>query len=780
MDSSLLAALHAFSMFFLSTFLYMTIVSCTGSQIDYSDHCTSVVSESTATSREFTISPFPASQTSYYYGGDRLSNPDSPEYSTKSKIFSLITHHVYKTNVEDLFKIEANLILRSINVKHFERGWPLSPRGTPRRFHSLGFTLEGFWSRATGKLCMVGWSSIYSKKGDLLKLAAFLRIDNVKNSSTITSLVTGTLGSLYPVNRLEYFDPISLLMFPELNYKYTKVSKESDDGCSIGTNVPENLSLSSPLSRTICSMFLRGVNLFELEYGNGCDSAKNCNPFGDGIGYLPQVMSLSKIQCSEDGQSLRFLVEFPNNSFVRFYHSFNFSTALVGEGTWNAKQKRLCIVACRIFNASSSLENSQLGDCTVKISLRFPAIWSIRNTASVFGEVWSTKTLNSSGYFERIVFRDAQNGLIINGLNDQPFQRLPYLMPLSDFRRINFVYEGNNSTSGPVNISYQLSITLLAGVKLDGLVSIFNLSSDMNLRVQISSEGVYDDETGHLCMFPPLNSKKSRSFIKGSIESKREKSDPLFFETLYLSGAAYSNGQARQSIWRIDLEIVMAVLSNTIASLVHLLPLLLNFETLFLRRPSPKTVLLRSGGWLEVNEVIVRIVTMVAFLLQFRLLQLTWIARWSDQKQKSLWLAEKRGAFVCLPQQFFLGGSRAYAGLVLDGFLFPQILFNIFQKSRENALSHFFYIGITIIHLLPHGYDLYRAHNYVQDFSWSYIYADPGADFYSTAWDFVILVLGLFSAAIIYLQQKYGGCWFLRQRFQDQEIYEMVPVACEK
>ena len=256
----------------------------------------------------------------------------------------------------------------------------------------------------------------------------------------------------------------------------------------------------------------------------------------------------------------------------------------------------------------------------------------------------------------------------------------------------------------------------------------------------------------------------------------------------------------------------ISLLMLVILALGHLIPLLLNFEALFLRRHSPKTVLLRSGGWLEVNEVIVRMVTMVAFLLQFRLLQLTWIARWSDQKQKSLWLAEKRGAFVCLPvyiagclitflvkwrksrfgtgmysshsndqQQFFLGGSRAYAGLILDGFLFPQILFNIFQKSRENALSHFFYIGITIIRLLPHGYDLYRAHNYVQDFSWSYIYADPGADFYSTAWDFVILVLGLFSAAIIYLQQQYDGCWFLGQRFQDQEIYEKVPpVACEK
>ncbi|XVF18844.1 hypothetical protein REPUB_Repub11eG0057800 [Reevesia pubescens] len=902
MDSSLLARLHAFSMlFFLPTSLYMRVVSCTGSQIVYTDHCTSVVPESTTTSPEFIVSPFPESQTGYYDGGDRLFGPDSPQ-------------------------IEASLILQSANVKYFEKGWSLSPRRTPMWFHfwDLPFTLEGFWSRATGKLCMIGWSSIYSKKGDLLKLAAILKLNHVKNSSTITSLVTGTLDSLYHVNRIDYFDPISLLMFPQAGYKYTKVSKKSDDGCSIGTNVPDNLSVSLPLSRTICSMFLRGVNLFELEYGNGCDSAKNCNPFGDGIGYLPQFMSLSEIQCSEDRQSLRFLVEFPNSSFVRLDQSYNFSTTLMGEGTWNGKKKRLCIVACRIFNASSTLENSRLGDCTIRISLRFPAIWSIRKTASVLGEIWSIKTVNAPGYFDRVLFRDAQNGLIFNGLKyeytqldkvrksmpkknpiskrrqqypvnyeemsfdmlvkssrgkiawgfsfplsigDYPFQRFPYLMSLSNFRPINSVYEGNNIRSSPVNISYQLSIALLVGVKLDGHVTIFNLSSDMNSRVQISSEGVYDDETGDLCMvgcrrlrlhnhinsndsfdcqilvniqFPPLNSKKSRSFIKGSIESKREKSDPHYFETLYLSGAAYSIGQARQLIRRMDLEIVMVILSTTFAcifiglellhvkkhpgvlpsisllmlvilALGYLIPLLLNFEALFLQKPTPETVLLRSGGWLEVKEVIVRIVTMMAFFLQFRLLQRTWVARWSDEKQKSLWLAEKRAAFVCLPvylagcfiaflvksrksrfgtgmhsshssdqQQFFLGGSRPYAGLVLDGFLFPQIIFNIFQNSRANALSYFFYIGTTIIHLLPHGYDLYRAHKYAQEFAWSYIYADPDADFYSTAWDFVILVLGLFSAAIIYLQQRYGGCWFLRHRFQDQEIYEMVTASCEK
>ncbi|XWS52058.1 hypothetical protein CRYUN_Cryun11dG0034800 [Craigia yunnanensis] len=83
----------------------------------------------------------------------------------------------------------------------------------------------------------------------------------------------------------------------------------------------------------------------------------------------------------------------------------------------------------------------------------------------------------------------------------------------------------------------------------------------------------------------------------------------------------------------------ISLLMLVILALGHLIPLLLNFEALFLQKTTPETVLLRSGGWLEMNKVIVRIVTMVASLLQFRLLQLTWTARWSDEKQKSSWLA---------------------------------------------------------------------------------------------------------------------------------------------
>ena len=124
-----------------------------------------------------------------------------------------------------------------------------------------------------------------------------------------------------------------------------------------------------------------------------------------------------------------------------------------------------------------------------------------------------------------------------------------------------------------------------------------------------------------------------------------------------------------------------------------------------------------------------------------------------------------------------LGDLKSYGGLVLDGFLFPQILLNVFRISGEKALCHSFYIGTTCVRLLPHVYDLYRAHNYARNqFDGSYIYAIPSADFYSTTWDVVISCGGVLFAVVIYLQQRFGGRCVILQRLREVEVYEKVNV----
>ncbi|GLT64057.1 hypothetical protein SLA2020_365730 [Shorea laevis] len=91
---------------------------------------------------------------------------------------------------------------------------------------------------------------------------------------------------------------------------------------------------------------------------------------------------------------------------------------------------------------------------------------------------------------------------------------------------------------------------------------------------------------------------------------------------------------------------------------------------------------------------------------------------------------------------------------------------------KRSSLSCSFYMGNTFVRLLPHAYDLYRAHKYVHHHNGSYIYANPGADFYSSTWDVVIPLEGLLFALIIYLQQRFGGRCIFPRRFRELGVYE--------
>ncbi|KAJ6695899.1 FAMILY PROTEIN putative (DUF2921)-RELATED [Salix koriyanagi] len=890
----------------LSTTFYTPIL--VSSKIDihnYNKHCASVVPESTPNDvPEFTTIPFAAEQGGYFLGGeDILNHPNSSRNyypsSSRRELF-IHTHSVYSTDADDVYKVEASLILKTSDMLFYMYD-DTSPRGP------LSFEVEGFWSESTGKLCMVGSGSTSSEEGKHHVLPALLKLDGVRNSSTIRSLAGGTLESLSTAGDSGYFKPISLLTIPQNHYEYTEVGKARDHVCTGGVAVPKSLSLSLKLSTPICYAFSRWDTAYKLEYSSGCNSTSGCNPFGEGAGYLPQIMFLKVIQCLEDTRRLRFQIEFSNSSYADYYYRpFNPNTTLVAEGSWDMSKNQLCVVGCRIFNPANSLKKSRIEDCSVRLSFRFPSVWSIGHTSGTVGHIWSHKRENDPGYFKTIMFRSYENAVVgIPGSkyeytvvdkarksctekqprkskgkrhpdansNDMRFdmvvrnskrRRIGWgrseLIAVGDqiSRRNDFVIssssgaayspvKGETNSSVPLNISYSMSFPL----------------NEYSSHVEVFSEGIYDAETGKLCMvgcryldsnnrtsdndsldckilinvqFPPVD---SNDHIQGTIESTGEKNDPLYFEPLSFSAVSYYRQHSRESIWRMDLEIVMSLISNTLVcvfvgcqilyvkkhpavfpciSLIMLavlalgcmIPLMLNFEALFVQKDSLATAYRRSGGWVEAHEVIVRVIMMVAFLLQFRLLQLVWCARSADGKQKAFLAAEMRTLYLCLPlyicggliavyvnsrgnkvdeatgyaysssyQRSLWADLRSYGGLVLDGFLFPQILLNIFQNSAENALSRFFYLGNTFVRLLPHAYDLYRAHFYVEDFDGSYMYAEPGGDYFSTAWDVIIPLVTLLFAAVIYLQQRLGGRCFMPKRLKETEGYEKVPVASD-
>ncbi|KAF9685497.1 hypothetical protein SADUNF_Sadunf03G0060800 [Salix dunnii] len=895
-----LSWLHTAMFLVLSTTFYTPIL--VSSKIDtrnYNKLCASVVPESTPNDvTEFTTIPFAAEQGGYVLDGEDIMNhPNSSRNhypsSNRRELF-IHTHNVYSTDADDVYKVEASLILQTSDMAFYMYN-DTSPWGP------LSFEVEGFWSRSTGKLCMVGSGSTSSKEGKHHVLPALLKLDGVRDSSTITSLVGGTLESLSTSGDSGYFKPISLLMIPQNHYEYTEVGKPLDHVCAGGVAVPKSSSLSLKLSTPICDAFSRWDTAYKLEYSSGCNSTSSCGPFGEGAGYSPQIMFLKLIQCLEDIRRMRFLIEFSNSSYADYYRPFNPNTTLVAEASWDVSKNQLCVVGCRIFNSASSLKKSRIEDCSVRLSFRFPAVWSIGHTGGTEGHIWSNKRENDPGYFNTIMFRSYGNAAVgIPGSkyeytvvdkarksctekqprkskgkrhpdansNDMNFEMAvrnskrrrigwgrsePIAVGDQIFRRNDFVIsqssgaayspvKGKTNQSIPLKISYSMSFPL-----------------NESTYVEVFSEGIYDAETGKLCMvgcrynrtsdndsmdcnilinvqFPPVD---SNDYIQGTIESTGEKNDPLHFEPLSFSAVSYYRQHSRESIWRMDLEIIMSLISNTLVcvfvgyqilyvkkhpavfpfiSLIMLavlalgcmIPLMLNFEALFVRKDSLTTAFRRSGGWVEANEVIVRVIMMVAFLLQFRLLQLVWSARSADGKQKAFLAAEMRTLYLCLPlyisggliavyvnwrgtkvdeatgytysssyQRSLWADLRSYGGLVLDGFLFPQILLNIFHNSAENALSRFFYLGNTFVRLLPHAYDLYRAHFYVEDFDGSYMYADPAGDYFSTAWDVIIPLVTLLFAAVVYLQQRFGGRCFMPKRLKEPEGYEKVAVASD-
>ncbi|KAK3198966.1 hypothetical protein Dsin_022381 [Dipteronia sinensis] len=644
--------------------LFLLTIHCTATEISYHDHCSSIVPESPITAPEFASLPFPPFQNGYYDGGDIILNPNPSNYSRdNNKVLLFQTQHVFRTDHQSVFKVEGSLILHFRNRNYLEQGMSLTYAGSfyspgRSRKSAVSFNLKGFWSEYTGELCMVGTSSSYSREGKLLHLTAVLMLSGVKNS-TITSLIRGTLQSLSSADDPNYFEPISILMFPQTTYQYNTNSNEFEKECSGDTNVVESSSLSLHLGRSICSVLAYPVNTFQLEYASDCNSSKTCNPFGDDVDFLPQIMSLNTIQCSSDGQSLRFLMEFPNSYFNRIEYQSTDSNML---GVWGLKyeytETNKVRMSCLVKKpVKKSGENYPTGYST---EMSFDT--SVRDSRGSFA--W--------GYWSPI------------SVGDQIFQwSSGSLNPLSTAMPESSSLEANTSNSRPQNISYKISLSPLYAERR---AALFNISSSgYNRRVEIFAEGIYDAETGSLCMFPSLNAKKDGVYITGSISSARKKSDPLHFESVSVSSAAFYTGIERQSIWRMDMEILMVLISNTLAcvfvvfqllyvkrhpgvlpfisllmlvvlTLGHMMLLLLNFEALFLRSQNHQTVLLGSGGWLEVREVIVRIVTMVAFVLQFRLLQLSWSSRIAaHNNQKASWIAEKKAWYVSLP--LYLAGA---------------------------------------------------------------------------------------------------------------------------
>nr|XP_011459377.1 PREDICTED: uncharacterized protein LOC105349945 [Fragaria vesca subsp. vesca] len=151
--------------------------------------------------------------------------------------------------------------------------------------------------------------------------------------------------------------------------------------------------------------------------GHYCILAKNCTPIS--TSESPRAVLFKDISCSEDNGRVRVLVEFTDGRLNQYQCPtlFNPNTTLVGEGSWDAKKNQLYVVACRFLNTTHSLNSTNVGDCSTRLSLRIHAEGTMGRTSNIVGQIWSTKTVTELGYFEKITFASRERWLPVKQLH---------------------------------------------------------------------------------------------------------------------------------------------------------------------------------------------------------------------------------------------------------------------------------------------------------------------------------------------------------------------------
>ncbi|KAJ8545528.1 hypothetical protein K7X08_018111 [Anisodus acutangulus] len=871
-------------------------------QIPYPQYCNDVVSDTPLTQ---TTTPFNATSIFLTLHNAYIHAPVDNAGKFKPKTLNFYTENVYPTQNGKIFKLEGGLRFAGriepeffgdfIHRRKLRLVYHRPPRFPTRGFgYSREFRVSGFWDSGTGKLCMVG-----SGLKRLSSIDVVLKLNYLNSSDILHSVVNGTLERIDVNDKNAYTKPVEILGMSLKNYVYALIDKEVENRGFSEYSDWSNVSLGIDQDRSLCSVVNRAGTM-EMMYMGNCSNG-NCDFLGGNVSnFRPTLMVFNEIECGDNGRG-RFLLNFGDG--VRTRPTYLINRTLVAEGKWDEKTKKVDMIGCRILSGSDAAEKGFVGDCVVRLSLRLPKQWTLKERSVVVGEIWKRKDSNESVNYGKVALHSVRNlvnridGLtyeytVIDNVTRSCAKALTYKgkgekypdvhssdmrfdMTVRNRKKIDiFSYSsplsvGDKFYHGASGSSFQVNDNQSAVLNISYVLhfiapSQFLYSDEHSpMTIEISAEGLYDSKCGHLCMvgcmyfpsrhgilqrnssldceilvniqYPHLNAKVVHG-VRGTIESMRKKSDPLYFEPLELISNSVYIDQARDSMWRMDLEMTMVLISNTLAcifvglqlfyvkknpsmlpfisgvmlvvlTLAHMIPLLLNFEALFLVNRKKQNVYFGSDGWLEVNEVLIRIMTMIAFLLEFRLLQLTWSARAGDQSPKNYWISDKKVLYLSLPlyicggltayfihlsrnshqmklvlsphsnyqQQTFWGEIKSYAGLILDGFLLPQIMFNLFCNTTERALTPGFYIGTTLVRLMPHVYDLYRAHS--NSWSFDYIYGNPKMDYYSTAWDIIICCGGLLLAVLVFLQQRFGGFCCLPRRYRDSSSYEKVPVA---
>lgn len=237
-----------------------------------------------------------------------------------------------------------------------------------------------------------------------------------------------------------------------------------------------------------------------------------------------------------------------------------------------------------------------------------------------------------------------------------------------------------------------------------------------------------------------------------------------------------------------------------VQALGYSLPLVTGAEALFNKMASESydnpSYDLENSQWFHVIDYTVKLLVLVSFLLTLRLFQKVWKSRIRLLTRTPLephrvpsdkWVLITTftlhfiGYLIVLGIQSLNTSQRPlrteryidstgnshmlreweteleeYIGLVQDFFLLPQIIGNIMWQIDCKPLRKLYFIGITVIRLLPHVYDYIRDPIPNPYFAEDYEFVNPSLDFFSRFGDIAIPVTAAFLAITVYIQQRWN------------------------
>lgn len=598
-----------------------------------------------------------------------------------------------------------------------------------------GLTLpaEGKWSSSAGQLCMVGCLGSIKTEDSACNSRICIYIPltlSIKQRSVV-------IGSIFSIkNDTNSFYPLSfeLLLHPpqlpwdvlnKMSYKYSKTDLagsmlERDEPVGFGDQIMKSL-LKYPLkelgkTRQSFSLLSEDLSVHSLGIFEPFSKGHFVKTFIDmDVIAIEEFVGVDWVQASNTSVIPEDVRESPHSEgpeeekfFLKVAAQLkvegNFSNLFV-EGLYDPRVGRMYLMGCRdvrapwsVLHDSGDLEDGL--DCLVEVKLEYPptnARWFINPTVKL--SVTSKRTEDDPLFFRQI-----------------KIQTLPIL-----YRRQREEIISRKSVEGMLRI---LTLSVMIGCILSELF-----------------------------------------YIRG----KREVAPYISLVMLGLQAIGYS------------------------------IPLITGAEALFERLKSDSednefSVLSRSR-WSEVIDYIAKLLVLIAFLLTLRLCQRVWKSRirlltrsplepWrvpSDKRVLAISSAiHAIGFLVVLIVHTVRTSSRPiqsstyldwkgnvhkqhewetqlkeYVGLVQDFFLLPQIVGNIIWHIECKPLRKLYYIGVTVLRLLPHIYDYLRSPVFNPYFANEYDFANPSLDFYSKFGDIAIPVTAVVLAIVVFIQQRW-------------------------